>query len=86
MAASTLSSTYSLGALRHGEWFITIALLALAAVGTDSPFVFPSLSPTAYLLFISLLAENSSPRNTIYGHAIGLICGYMPHLSLQERQ
>lgn len=56
--------------------FITIALLALVAVATDSPFVFPSLGPTAYLLFISPLGESSSPRNTIIGHAIGLICGY----------
>lgn len=56
--------------------FLTIALLALLAVFTNSPFVFPSLGPTAYLLFIAPLAENSSPRNTILGHAIGLICGY----------
>lgn len=56
--------------------FITIGLLALLAVLTDSPFVFPSLGPTAYLLFIAPLAENSSPRNTIIGHAIGLVCGY----------
>lgn len=56
--------------------FITIGLLALVAVATDSPFVFPSLGPTAYLLFISPLGESSSPRNTILGHAIGLICGY----------
>ena len=45
--------------------FLTIALLALLAVLTNSPFVFPSLGPTAYLLFIAPLAENSSPRNTI---------------------
>lgn len=56
--------------------FLTIALLALLAVATSSPFVFPSLGPTAYLLFIAPLAENSTPRNTILGHAIGLICGY----------
>jgi CBS-domain-containing membrane protein len=56
--------------------FLTIALLALLAVLTNSPFVFPSLGPTAYLLFIAPLAENSSPRNSIVGHAIGLICGY----------
>ena len=56
--------------------FLTIALLALLAVLTRSPFVFPSLGPTAYLLFIAPLAETSSPRNTILGHAIGLICGY----------
>jgi len=57
--------------------FVTIGLLALLALLTDNPFVFPSLGPTAYLLFFSPLAEASSPRNTILGHAIGLICGYL---------
>jgi CBS domain-containing membrane protein len=56
--------------------FITIALLALLALITGSPFVFPSLGPTAYLFFFSPMAESSCPRNTILGHAIGLICGY----------
>lgn len=56
--------------------FITIGLLALLALVTGSPFVFPSLGPTAYLFFFSPLAEVSSPRNSILGHAIGLICGY----------
>lgn len=65
---------WSLYVLVNG--FITIALLALLAVITDSPFVFPSLGPTAYLLFIAPQAKDASPRNTIYGHAIGLACGY----------
>jgi CBS-domain-containing membrane protein len=56
--------------------FITIGLLGLLAFLTGSPFVFPSLGPTAYLFFFSPLAEVSSPRNTIIGHAIGLVCGY----------
>ena len=56
--------------------FITIGLLALLALLTGSPFVFPSLGPTAYLFFFSPMAEASSPRNTILGHAIGLLCGY----------
>ena len=56
--------------------FVTIGLLALLALVTGSPFVFPSLGPTAYLFFFSPLAEASSPRNSILGHAIGLICGY----------
>jgi CBS domain-containing membrane protein len=56
--------------------FVTIGLLAFLALVTGSPFVFPSLGPTAYLFFFSPLAEASSPRNTILGHAIGLICGY----------
>lgn len=56
--------------------FITIGILALLAFVTGNPFVFPSLGPTAYLLFFSPLTKASSPRNTILGHAIGLICGY----------
>jgi CBS domain-containing membrane protein len=56
--------------------FLTIALLALLGVATRSPFVFPSLGPTAYLFFFNPLAEASSPRNTILGHALGLVCGY----------
>lgn len=56
--------------------FLTIGILALLAFVTGNPFVFPSLGPTAYLLFFSPLAKASSPRNTILGHAIGLICGY----------
>jgi CBS domain-containing membrane protein len=56
--------------------FATIGLLGLLAFVTGSPFVFPSLGPTAYLFFFSPLAEASSPRNAILGHAIGLICGY----------
>jgi len=56
--------------------FITIGLLALLALVSSNPFVFPSLGPTAYLLFFSPLAKTCSPRNTIFGHAIGIICGY----------
>lgn len=57
--------------------FITIGVLALLALVSRNPFVFPSLGPTAYLLFFSPLGRASSPRNTIFGHAIGLICGYV---------
>ena len=56
--------------------FITIGLLGLLALLTGSPFVFPSLGPTAYLFFFSPLTESSSPRSNILGHAIGLIRGY----------
>jgi len=56
--------------------FITIGVLALLALVSRNPFVFPSLGPNAYLLFFSPLGKTSSPRNTILGHAIGLICGY----------
>lgn len=57
--------------------FVTIGALALLALVSSNPFVFPSLGPTAYLLFFSPLSKASSPRNTILGHAIGLTCGYL---------
>ncbi len=60
--------------------FITIALLALLSLVSRTPFVFPSLGPTAYLLFFSPLAKTSSPRNTIFGHAIGILCGYAAYV------
>ena len=56
--------------------FITIGLLALLALVSHNPFVFPSLGPTAYLLFFSPMAKTCSPRNIISGHTIGIICGY----------
>jgi CBS-domain-containing membrane protein len=57
--------------------FLSIGLLALLAVMTGVPFVFPSLGPTAYQLFFSPLAPSSAPRHALIGHAIGLICGYL---------
>jgi CBS domain-containing membrane protein len=60
-----------------GNGFLSIALLALLAVVTGVPFVFPSLGPTAYQLFFLPRAESSTPRNTLIGHFIGLVCGYM---------
>ena len=56
--------------------FITIAILAGVAMVSHSPFVFPSLGPTAILLFYTPLSPTASPRHTIYGHAIGILCGY----------
>lgn len=62
--------------------FIAIALLALLAVVTDVPFVFPSLGPTAYVLFFSPRSEAASPHNTILGHGIGLLCGFAAYWSM----
>jgi CBS domain-containing membrane protein len=56
--------------------FVTIGLLSGLAAVTNTPFVFPSLGPTAYLFFFAPLGRSSSPRHAILGHAVGLICGY----------
>ncbi|HEY6330080.1 MAG TPA: HPP family protein [Blastocatellia bacterium] len=56
--------------------FITIGSLALLAMITGTPFIFPSLGPTAFLFFFGPTLPTASPRHTIYGHAIGILCGY----------
>jgi CBS domain-containing membrane protein len=56
--------------------FVTIAILAVLAMLTRTPFIFPSLGPTAFLFFFTPTLPTASPRNTIYGHAIGILCGY----------
>lgn len=62
--------------------FLTIAMLSLLAVFTGSPFVFPSLGPTAYLFFFAPMGKSSSPRHAILGHAIGLLSGYGAYIAM----
>lgn len=57
--------------------FLSISVIASVAVVTGNPFVFPSLGPTAYLLFFTPLARASSPRHALLGHAIGIVFGYV---------
>jgi CBS-domain-containing membrane protein len=56
--------------------FLSIAIMSLAALLTDQPFVFPSLGPTAFLFFYSPLVPAASPRNTLIGHLIGASAGF----------
>jgi CBS-domain-containing membrane protein len=55
---------------------ISIGLMSALAVLTRSPFVFPSLGPTAFLFFYTPTAPSASPRNTLIGHGIGICAGY----------
>ncbi|RJL30163.1 HPP family protein [Bailinhaonella thermotolerans] len=57
--------------------FIALALMALIAWATHKPFLFPSLGPTAFLLFFSPLTAASSPRNTLCGHLVGVLAGWL---------
>jgi CBS-domain-containing membrane protein len=57
--------------------FLSIALMALTALVTRAPFVFPSLGPTAFLFFYTPNAPTASPRNTIIGHAVGASMGWL---------
>jgi CBS domain-containing membrane protein len=55
---------------------ISIGLMSILALITRSPFIFPSLGPTAFLFFYTPRAPSASPRNTLIGHAIGVLAGY----------
>ena len=70
-------STTVLGLFAFVNGLIAIGAMAAVAYATGEPFVFPSLGPTAFLLFYTPLLPASSPRNTIGGHLIGAIAGYL---------
>ncbi len=55
---------------------ISIGLMAGLAMLTKTPLVFPSLGPTAFLFFFTPNLPTATPRHTIYGHAIGIACGF----------
>lgn len=54
----------------------TIGLLALVAMVSGTPLVFPSLGPTAFMLFHEPWQPAARPLTTICGHAIGILCGF----------
>lgn len=54
---------------------LAISIMGLIAHFASAPFIFPSLGPTAFLIFHRPTASAASPRNTITGHAIGAACG-----------
>ena len=66
-----------LGAFAFVNGLLSIAIMSLAALATGQPFIFPSLGPTAFLLFYSPTLPTASPRNTITGHLIGAAAGYV---------
>src|SRR5690606_25873086 len=71
------SSTAVLGLFAFVNGVIAIALMSIAALATGAPLIFPSLGPTAFLLFYTPMTPAASPRNTLAGHAIGAAAGYL---------
>jgi CBS-domain-containing membrane protein len=70
-------STTILGLFAFLNGIISIAIMSAAAAITGQPLIFPSLGPTAFLLFYTPLLPAASPRNTLIGHAIGAAAGYL---------
>jgi CBS domain-containing membrane protein len=56
---------------------LSIGIMSAAALATASPFIFPSLGPTAFLFFYTPTAPAATPRNTLLGHGIGVLAGYL---------
>ena len=54
-----------------------LAATGVAAVLTGSPFLFPSLGPSAYLLATAPDAPASQPRTVLGGHAVGVVAGLL---------
>jgi CBS-domain-containing membrane protein len=71
------NSVAILGLFAFVNGLISIALVSLVALATAQPFVFPSLGPTAFLLFYTPTLPTASPRNTLCGHLIGAAAGYV---------
>lgn len=57
--------------------FIAIFINGGAAYLLKYPLLFPSLAPTVFHIFRSPLDAGASPRNTITGHFVGLIVGFI---------
>jgi CBS-domain-containing membrane protein len=70
-------STVVLAAFAFVNGLIAIGAMSLIAFVTGEPFIFPSLGPTAFLLFYTPLLPAACPRNTLGGHAIGALAGYL---------
>jgi hypothetical protein len=58
-----------------GAGLVAIAVAGAVAALAREPVLFPSLGPSVFLFFETPLAANSSPRNTLLGHAVGIGCG-----------
>lgn len=56
---------------------ISIGLLSAVALWTQEAFIFPSLGATAFILFYAPMAGPASPRNTLLGHTIGALAGWL---------
>jgi len=70
-------STAVLGLFAFVNGVVAIAIMSAVALLTGAPFIFPSLGPTAFLLFYTPMLPASSPRNCLIGHGIGAASGYL---------
>ena len=56
---------------------ISISLIGVVAHYANSLLLFPSLGPTAFLVFVKPTAPDAAPEYTIIGHLIGIGAGWV---------
>jgi hypothetical protein len=61
---------------------VLLAVTGVAAVASGSPFLFPSLGPTAYVLATVTDRARVAPRRVIGGHAVGVVAGLVAYHTL----
>jgi CBS domain-containing membrane protein len=71
------SSRWVLGTYVLVNSAISIGIVAIIAALTKEPFLFPSLGPTALLIFYDAQRAQAAPRNVFCGHLIGVLAGYL---------
>jgi hypothetical protein len=54
---------------------LALSAIALIAAASHLPWVFPSLGPTAFILFATPLSASASTKHTICAHLIGVFTG-----------
>jgi hypothetical protein len=60
-----------------GGCAVAVVVAGAAALLTHQPWLFPSLGPAVMLHVTQPRSAESSPRNTLIGHAVALIAGYV---------
>jgi CBS domain-containing membrane protein len=60
---------------------VSLGLVVLMADAAHQPLAVPSLGPTAFLIFDYPRRPSASPRNAVFGHAIGIGAGYLALLA-----
>ncbi len=60
-----------------GHSAVSLGIVGAVAYLTGSPWVFPSLGPSLFLFYTAPRSPAASPRNTLLGHAIGLLAGWI---------
>jgi hypothetical protein len=65
------------GVFAFASTCVSLAVVAVLADAVGQPLVVPSLGPTAFIVFDNPRAPSASPRNALFGHAVGIGAGYL---------